>query len=58
MGIGQTYEVLVSKHVRTDHNIPGHKMTLADRPIFKPQAQDFWLCQENIDWHRKSIYRK
>ena len=58
MGIGQTYEVLVSKHVRTDKNIPGHIMTLADRPIFKPPAQDFWPAHENIEWHRKLVYRK
>ena len=41
MSVGKSYEVLVSKRVRTDQNIPGHMMTLADRPIFKPQRQNY-----------------
>ena len=41
MSVGKNYEVLVSKRVRTDQNIPGYMMTLADRPIFKPQGQNF-----------------
>ena len=31
---------------------------LADRPIFKPQVQNFWPAQTNIEWHRKLVYRK
>jgi putative restriction endonuclease len=58
MSVGKSYEVLVSKRVRTDQNIPGHMMTLADRPIFKPQGQNFWPAQTNIEWHRKLVYRK
>ena len=58
MGIGKNYEVLVSKRVRIDHNIPGHMMTLADRPIFRPRMHDFWPAQANIEWHRKLVYRK
>jgi len=31
---------------------------LADRSIFKPQVQNFWPAQTNIEWHRKLVYRK
>ena len=58
MSVGKSYEVLVSKRVRTDQNIPGHMMTLADRPILKPQVQNLWPAQTNIEWHRKLVYRK
>jgi putative restriction endonuclease len=56
--VKKNLKVLVSKRVRTDQNIPGHMMTLADRPIFKPQVQNFWPAQTNIEWHRKLVYRK
>jgi len=39
--VKKKFEVLVSKRVQTDQNIPEHMMTLAYRPIFKPQGQNF-----------------
>ncbi|MBU0984158.1 MAG: HNH endonuclease, partial [candidate division Zixibacteria bacterium] len=36
MSVGKDYEVLVSKRVQSDRNIPGHIQPLIDRPIFKP----------------------
>jgi hypothetical protein len=36
MSVGVKYEVLVSKRVQTEHNLPGHILTLRDRPIFTP----------------------
>ena len=56
MGVGQEYEVLVSKRVRTDQNMPGHMLTLVDRPIFRPKEQPFWPGQENLDHHRRNTY--
>jgi len=35
-----------------------HQALLAERPIFKPQGQNSWAAQTNIDWHRKLVYRK
>jgi putative restriction endonuclease len=58
MSVGKGYEVLVSKQMRTDQNIPGHVMTLADHQIINPQVQNFWPTQTNIAWHRKLVYRK
>jgi len=55
--VEKNFEVLVSKRVQTDQNIPGHMMTLADRTIFKPQGQNFWPTQIHIEWHRKLVYR-
>jgi hypothetical protein len=31
MSVGASYEVLVSRRVRMDQNMPGHMLTLADR---------------------------
>ena len=54
MGVGVQYEVLVSDRVRIDSNMPGHILTLAQRPIFKPDAERFWPGQYNLKRHRKT----
>jgi putative restriction endonuclease len=56
MSVGKKYEVLVSKRVRIDQNIPGHVLTLQDRPIFKPDQEFYWPEQQNLTWHRKKRF--
>ena len=56
MSVGKQYEVLVSARVRIDSNMPGHILTLVDRPIFKPQAERFWPGQDNLGKHRKQRF--
>jgi putative restriction endonuclease len=56
MSVGKKYEVLVSKRVRIDQNIPGHVLTLQDRPIFKPEQEFYWPEQQNLNWHRKKRF--
>ena len=58
MSVGNKYEVLVSKRVRLDQNMPGHILTLTDRTIFKPDQADFWPGQENLKWHRDKMFMK
>lgn len=56
MSIGENYEVMVSDCVRTDPNIPGHVLTLQDRPIFKPDENRFWPGQESLKVHRRKCF--
>jgi putative restriction endonuclease len=56
MSVGRQYEVLVSDRVRIDSNMPGHVLTLKDRPILKPDAERFWPGQENLTRHRSSCF--
>jgi len=58
MSVGNDYEVLISRSVRTEKNILGHTLTLMDRPIFIPDEEKFWPDQENLTWHRKSRFVK
>jgi putative restriction endonuclease len=53
MSVGFKYEVLVSGRVQTEHNLPGHILTLRDRPIFTPTEDQYWPDQDNLDHHRK-----
>jgi putative restriction endonuclease len=56
MSVGKKYEVQVSDRVRIDSNMPGHILTLVDRPIFKPENERFWPGQDNLSRHRKSRF--
>jgi len=40
-----------------DQNMPGHMVTLADRPIFRPANEPFWPAQDNLDDHRRRIFK-
>jgi putative restriction endonuclease len=53
MSVGAKYEVLVSRRVQTEQNLPGHILTLRDRPIFTPTEDQYWPAQENLDHHRE-----
>jgi putative restriction endonuclease len=55
MSVGSQYEVLVSRRVQSDQNMPGHVLTLIDRPIFRPENEVFWPSQGNLAQHRKGI---
>ncbi len=57
MGVGDEYEVLVSKAVRQDNNFPGHMETLSGRGIFKPKKSQYWPDMGNLVRHRKDIFR-
>lgn len=58
MSVGKKYEVLVSKRVQVEQNLPGHIWTLSDRNIFAPEEEQFWPTQDNLAWHRKQKFLK
>ena len=53
MSVGKEYEVLVSRVVQTEENLPGHILTLRDRHIFTPAENQYRPGQDNFDYHRK-----
>jgi putative restriction endonuclease len=58
MSVGKEYEVLVSKRVQVEKNLPGHILTLSDRSIFTPDKQKYWPEQDNLNWHRRNRFRR
>jgi hypothetical protein len=58
MSVGKTYEVPVSKGIRTEKNLPGHILTLRDRTILTPDEGLYWPAQSNFDWHRRGKFRR
>lgn len=57
MAVGSEYQVMVSQTVKNDQNLPGHMLTLSDRPIFRPPESRYWPRQENFQWHRKKRFK-
>ncbi len=57
MSVDKQYHVLISPVVRDYNNLPGHIMTLSDRPMFRPSESSQWPGQENFEWHRKVRFR-
>ena len=53
----KAYEVLVSKKIQVEQNLPGHILTLRDRHIFTPENRIYWPAQENLDFHRRKKFR-
>jgi len=56
MSVGDKYEVLVSKRVQIEQNLPGHILTLRDRHIFTPSEDHYWPTQDNFDYHRSKTF--
>ena len=56
MSVGDKYEVLVSKRVQIERNLPGHILTLRDRHIFTPTEDQYWPAQDNFDYHRSKTF--
>jgi putative restriction endonuclease len=56
MSVGDKYEVLVSKRVQIERNLPGHILTLRDRHIFTPNENQYWPAQDNFDYHRTKTF--
>ncbi len=57
MSVGKKYEVLVSKRVQVEQNLPGHILTLRDRSIFTPEEDKLWPAQKNLNFHRRNYFR-
>jgi len=40
-----------------DQNMPGHMLTLADRPIFRPAKETFWPAQKNLEDRQRRTFK-
>jgi putative restriction endonuclease len=57
MSVGTNYEVMVSRKIQTEQNLPGHILTLRDRNIFTPEDERFWPKQDNLNVHRRKYFK-
>jgi putative restriction endonuclease len=53
MGVSDNYEVITSRQIAADSNVPGFLMTLTGRGIIRPQEREIWPAQQYIAEHRR-----
>jgi len=57
MAVGNAYEVLVSRRIQAEQNLPGHVLSLNERKIVTPEQEGLWPAQENLGVHRREVFR-
>lgn len=53
MGVSESYNVITSRQIAADPNVPGFLLTLSRRGIIPPADGDLWPGQEYLKWHRR-----
>jgi putative restriction endonuclease len=53
MGVSDDYNVITSRQIGADPNVPGFLLTLSGRSIIPPADRDLWPEQEYLKWHRR-----
>jgi putative restriction endonuclease len=51
------YTVLTSPQIASNHNLPGHVLTLNSRPIICPEEQSLCPDLEALIWHKQNVFR-
>lgn len=52
MGVSNDYNIITSRQIGTDPNVPGFLLTLHGRGIIPPADRDHWPAQEYLSEHR------
>ncbi|OGW54850.1 MAG: HNH endonuclease [Nitrospirae bacterium RBG_13_43_8] len=55
LGVSANYNVITSRQIGADPNVPGFLLTLSGRSIIPPYDRDLWPDQEYLNWHRKEF---
>lgn len=53
MGVSMHFNVVTSRQIMADPNVPGFLLTLHGRAMIPPQDHDLWPAQEYLAEHRK-----
>ena len=53
MGVSDTYDIITSRQIAADPNVPGFLLTLSGRGIIPPPDRDLWPAQQYLAEHRR-----
>jgi len=53
MGVSESYDVITSRQIAANPNVPGFLLTLTGRSIIPPPERDLWPAQQYLTEHRK-----
>jgi putative restriction endonuclease len=55
MGVSENYDVITSRQIATNPNVPGFLLTLTGRSIIGPPERDLWPAQQYLAEHRREF---
>jgi putative restriction endonuclease len=55
LGVSENYDVITSRQIGANPNVPGFLMTLTDRGIISPPDRDLWPAQLYLAEHRREF---
>jgi len=53
MGVSDNYDVITSRQIAANPNVPGFLLTLSGRSIIAPEDRDVWPAQQYLAEHRR-----
>lgn len=53
LGVSESYDVITSRQIAANPNVPGFLLTLSGRSIIPPPNRDLWPAQQYLAEHRK-----
>jgi putative restriction endonuclease len=54
IGVSGSYNVITSRHIGVNSNVPGFLTLLSGRTILPPENRDHWPAQSYLDEHRRA----
>ena len=58
VSVDENYRILVSPHVEEDTEHPYSLAKLSGNPIILPKQLQYQPAQENLEWHRREVFKK
>lgn len=55
VGVSRDYNVIASRQIGVDPNVPGMLQTMAGRGVLSPADRELWPAQDFLGWHRKEF---
>jgi putative restriction endonuclease len=56
--VSNKYQIVLSRNLLGQENMPGHLTTLQGRSIIGPQDNELWPSLHTLGWHRMNVFQK
>jgi len=56
--VDETYRIVISSAIKDDSNHPYSFSSLENKQIYLPQQKQYYPALENLEWHRKEIFKR
>jgi len=56
--VSTNYDVVTSKHLNSQGNIPGHIIAMSGRPMVGPKEEELWPAKDALEWHKRKVFNR